>query len=185
MRVKGTACPSHEWAPPDAHIDACPEPARCVAFPHTRASQHVSRTCGKDACPPRPASRRSHVDRPTWSRRRAGTRHLSTRQACAASDREGKDQEPRGFARKMWMPAATGRRSLPLPAGWYHRGTFGPHSCVPGSTPSPRLTATTCAPMAPTDQLEFLTGSYHHRVPHGLTGLTGSVAAVERCTARW
>jgi hypothetical protein len=64
-------------------------------FLATPASQHVSRTCGKDACPPQPASRRPHADRPTWSRRRAGTRHLSTRRACAASDREDKDTHMR------------------------------------------------------------------------------------------
>jgi hypothetical protein len=182
VRGKGTAGPQHEWAPPDARIDACAEHARCVAFPRTRASQHVSRTCGKDACPPRPASRRPPADRLTWSRRRAGTRHLSTRQACAASDREDKDHahacararaaqstnsaadaaafsscsqykekhtEQRAWrgvpsamkarteivdalGRRLSLSSCPGRVALP--------GTFGPHSCVPGSTPLPRLT---------------------------------------------
>jgi len=65
---------------------------------------------------------------------------LRIRRSTRSSGLGGACQVPRGRARKMWMPSAAGCRST-CPGRVALPGTFGPHSCVPGSTPLPRLTA--------------------------------------------
>ena len=109
-----------------ARDTACPAPASRLS--------HAPLTCGRDACPPRRASRPPSADRPTSNRPQAASRRPSThRRLRAASDRG--DQHAQARVR------ADARASADVPLS----RACGGGAAVPGSTW--RLPVCPCAPV--------------------------------------
>ena len=100
-----------------ARDTACPAPASRLS--------HAPLTCGRDACPPRRASRPPSADRPTSNRPQAASRRPSThRRLRAASDRGDQHAQARVRATPARLqmcpcrgPAAAARRYLGVHGG--------------------------------------------------------------------